>query len=434
MSNDVSPSLMKIHHHPSRTAWGQLLTRPVFQRDELETTVREIMRQVREHGDDALRDYSRRFDRTEVDVLELTPAEIAAATDRVPQDVRDAIATARANLLAFHEPQRRDSAVVETMPGIRCWRRMLPIERVGLYIPGGTAPLISTVLMLGVPALVAGCSEVVLCSPPTFGGDVHPAIVYAAAQLGIRRIFRTGGAQSIAAMTYGTASIPAVHKIFGPGNQYVTQAKELAQRAGVAIDMPAGPSEVLVVSDAGGRADFIAADLLSQAEHGVDSQSMFVTTDAVLAEAVQRELDHQLTDLPRADFARQSLANGSIVVLPDLETAMAFSNAYAPEHLILAGDDYQKMAALVRTAGSVFLGNYSCESAGDYASGTNHTLPTNGYARNYSGVSVDSFMNKVTFQELNATGLQHLAPTVTTLARAEQLEAHARAVEVRLRS
>jgi histidinol dehydrogenase len=411
---------------------GGWLMRPVIDHRRLEGDVLAILADVRQHGDDAVRKYSLRFDQTPVGVLELGPEEIAAGAAGVDVGLKEAIGTAAEHIRAFHQMQQRQEPVVETMPGVKCWRRAVAIEKVGLYIPGGSAPLFSTLLMLAIPATMAGCREIILCSPPDKGGRLHPAILYTAGLVGVTRVFRVGGVQAIAAMAYGTASIPAVYKIFGPGNQYVTCAKQLVQLDGIAIDMPAGPSEVAVFADETADAAAVAADLLSQAEHGPDSQVVLVSPSAVFIERVLAEVDAQVARLPRAAIASKALDNSRAFIVRDEIQAMQLLNDYAPEHLILACEQPDRLAEMVINAGSVFLGHYSPESVGDYASGTNHVLPTNGHARAFSGVSLDSFVRKITFQQLTRDGLAGIGETVRRMAMAEGLEAHARAVSVRM--
>ncbi len=423
---------MQLLFHPTREEWSQVLRRPSADEAALRTKVAEVLSEVRDFGDAAVLRLTERFDGARIARLVLPPEEIAEGAARVPAELAAAIDLARANITAFHEQQLDRVNVVETMPGVRCWRKSVGIERVGLYIPGGTAPLFSTLLMLGIPARLAGCREIILCSPPDPSGNLHPAILYAARAVGITSVFRVGGVQAIGAMAFGTESIPRVYKIFGPGNQYVTCAKQLVQQNGVAIDMPAGPSEVCVLADDSAIPRFVAADLLSQAEHGTDSQVLLVTTSETLAGEVMNEVQVQLSALPRKDLAAAALVHSRIVVMGGMDEAFELVNAYAPEHLIIACADAEFLASRVVNAGSVFLGHYSPESVGDYASGTNHTLPTNGYARAYSGVSVDSFVKKITFQQLTPGGLKNLGPTVITLAEAEGLLGHARAVAVRL--
>ncbi len=424
---------MQVIKYPSCEQIAALLQRPGSNSDDaLFEKVRNILEEVRTKGDKALRDYSLLFDKINLEDLEVSPSEIDQAEKQLSPSLRQAIEMARRNIWKFHVEQQQNYPVVETTPGVRCWQKALPIEKVGLYIPGGTAPLFSTVLMLGVPARIAECPEVILCTPPDKTGKVHPAILYAAQQAGIHRVFKIGGAQAIAAMAYGTESLPKVHKIFGPGNPYVTAAKQLLSLREVAIDMPAGPSEVLVLADETAKPAFVAADLLSQAEHGADSQAILITVCEGLIEPVLEELQTQLDSLPRKDMARKALQNSRIILVKTLEEAVKLTNEYAPEHLIIATRYYRGVAENIRHAGSVFLGNYSPESAGDYASGSNHTLPTNGYAKMYSGVNLDSFMRKISFQELSKEGLNNLSNAIMIMAQEEGLEAHKRAVELRL--
>jgi histidinol dehydrogenase len=399
----------------------------------LETNVGNILADVKQHGDAAVRKYAQQFDKVQLQMLEVTSAEFAHASAVLDADLKKAILQAKHNIEIFHKAQQEAGKIIETMPGVQCWRKPVAIEKVGLYIPGGSAPLFSTILMLGIPAMIAGCKEIVLCTPSNAAGEVHPAVLYTAEQVGLDRVFKIGGVQAIAAMAYGTESVPKVHKIFGPGNQYVTCAKQLVNKGGVAIDMPAGPSEVAVLADETCVPSFVAADLLSQAEHGPDSQVLLVTTAAEIIEEVQREVAAQLALLPRKDIAALALENSRIILVKDTEEAMELLNAYAPEHLIVACKDDIGIADAVINAGSVFLGNYSPESAGDYASGTNHTLPTNGYATAYSGVSLDSFVKKITFQRLTREGLEQIGATIETMAAAEGLDAHKNAVTVRLK-
>lgn len=424
---------MKIYNNPPRSSWPGLLQRPAKDLSNLRGPVAEIMQTVKTGGDAALRDFTARFDKVDLTDLAVDAATIAAAGDQLTPELRAAIGTARRNIETFHLAQRTKVTEIQTMPGVTCWRESRGIDKVGLYIPGGTAPLFSTVLMLAVPARIAGCGEVVLCSPPNREtGEIHPAVLYAADLCGVTKIFRLGGAQAIAAMAYGTESVPAVYKLFGPGNAYVTVAKQLAQLDGLAIDMPAGPSEVLVGADAGAKAAWVAADLLAQAEHGADSQVVLVVATEEQAGEVKAEVEHQLAELPRRKMAGASISNSLILVLPDRQDQLDYINAYAPEHLILSMENARLFAAEVQNAGSVFLGYHTPESVGDYASGTNHTLPTYGYARNYSGVSLDSFVTKITFQELTEAGLHNLGPAVEVMAEAEELKAHANAVRLRL--
>lgn len=418
--------------NPDAAPAGGWLSRPVIDTRSLEQTVAGILDEVKRNGDVAVQEFALRFDRSAPERFELTAAEIAAGAALVDSELGAAIRAAAANIRAFHERQRSAEEVVSVGPGVKCWRKSVAIEKVGLYIPGGTAPLFSTLLMLAIPATIAGCREIVLCSPPDQHGQLHPAILFAAQVIGVTRIFRVGGVQAIAAMAYGTETIPAVYKIFGPGNQYVTAAKQLVQRDGIAIDMPAGPSEVAVYADESCDPDFVAADLLSQAEHGADSQVVLVSPSPDVITAVLAEIDRQLIILPRSDMAQRSLANSRAFIVRDAVQAMDILNAYAPEHLILSCDNPEALASLVINAGSVFLGHYSPESVGDYASGTNHVLPTNGHARAFSGVSLDSFVKKITFQQLTQEGLSGIGMTVRRMAEAEGLEAHARAVSIRM--
>lgn len=425
---------MQVHRYPPVLTWESILKRPAIDVTFLESKVQSIMKEVKISGDAALKRFTKEFDGVELASLEVTDQEIQAAVESLDETLKTAIQLAKSNIEKFHSNQFPAVEIVSTMPGVECWRKAVAIEKVGLYIPGGTAPLFSTILMLGIPAAIAGCREIVLCSPPGKNGQLHPAILYAANLVGIRSIYKIGGVQAIAAMTYGTESVSKVYKIFGPGNQYVTAAKQLAQRAGVAIDMPAGPSEVAVFADESADADFIAADLLSQAEHGIDSQVLFVTTSEELIAKVDASLDEQLARLPRMEFAAKALQNSKSVLVDSPAEAMKLLNEYAPEHLILSCSHAEQLAEMVINAGSVFLGHYSPESVGDYASGTNHTLPTNGYARNYSGVSVDSFIKKITFQKLSRDGLHQIGPHVVAMAEAEGLRAHAEAVRIRLKN
>ena len=427
---------MNIITEPNREQWVELVRRPAFDVTQLFDVVRPIMNAVHTHGDHALREFGHRFDGVQLEDLAVSPEEIADACARIPQELAEAIELAYCNIYDFHELQLNTQAPIklETAPGVVCEQRTLPIRRVGLYVPGGQAPLFSTVLMLAVPAAVAGCEEVVLCTPPGKDGKVNPVILFAAELCGVKRIFKVGGAQAIAAMTYGTESVPKADKIFGPGNAYVTAAKQLAALAGVAIDMPAGPSEVEVLADATSVPAFVAADLLSQAEHGPDSQAMLVTTDATVAQAVATEVEKQLAALPRREVAAKSIANSRIIVLADKQDCIDFTNAYAPEHLIIAMENADEVAKETTNAGSIFLGNYSCESAGDYASGTNHTLPTMGCVRAYSSLCIDSFQRKLTLQTLSPQGIRSIGQTVKIMAQAEHLDAHARAMTLRMQA
>ena len=413
--------------------WKKLLARPVYEGISLENSVRNILMEVKEKGDEAVRLYSGKFDNVSLEKFEVSSKEMKEADMLVPAELKTAIQEAYANIELFHKSQVERVKVIETMPGVQCWRKMLAIQKVGLYIPGGTAPLFSTVLMLGIPARIAGCKERILCSPPSKEGGLRPEILYAAKVAGISKIFKVGGVQAIAALAFGTETIPKVNKIFGPGNQYVTCAKQLVQREGTAIDMPAGPSELAVYADQSANPAFLAADLLSQAEHGVDSQVLLVCSSTVLAEQVLLQIEQQVKKLARKEIAGKALENSKIILVPDAEEAMKLLNEYAPEHLILACENAQELADKVVNAGSVFLGHYSPESAGDYASGTNHTLPTNGYAKAFSGVSLNSFVKKITFQKLSQDGLSRIGKTIKLMAEAEGLGAHAYAVTIRLK-
>ena len=423
---------MKVVNTPPRQGWEELLRRPTQKFKKIEKIVAPILEKVNKKGDKALRQFALEYDHVTLDRLAVSEAEVQAAYVQVSDELKEAIGIARANIEKFHRAQHTEVLEVETMPGVWCQRRSVPIDKVGLYIPGGTAPLFSSVLMLGIPAMLAGCREVVLCTPPNRKGKVHPAILYTADLIGIRQIFRVGGAQAVAAMAYGTESVPRVYKIFGPGNQYVTVAKQLVARSGIAIDLPAGPSEVAVLADKTAHPDFVAADLLSQAEHGIDSQVVLVSTDAMLVDNVQKALHRQLATLPRREIAEQALDNSIAIIVRDLAEAYELLNEYGAEHLIVATTDPHDAVNHVVNAGSVFLGHYTPESAGDYASGTNHTLPTNGVAKAYSGVSLDSFVKKITYQEITPKGLQALGPHVAVMAGAEGLVAHQRAVTLRL--
>jgi histidinol dehydrogenase len=424
---------MRLVINPHRSVWNTLITRPSLPLADLEDRVTTIMHDVRHRGDTALYEYAERFDKAILTSLYVKETEFADAEQHVSDDLKAAIHLAIQNVRTFHQHQVSSPEVIETQAGVRCWRKSVPIERVGFYIPGGTAPLFSTVIMLGVPSLLAGCKERILCTPPDSTGKIHPAILYTARTVGIQTVCKVGGAQAVAAMTFGTESMTKVDKIFGPGNQYVTLAKQLAQRNGVAIDMPAGPSEVAVLADETCVPAFVAADLLSQAEHGKDSQVMLITTSKQVVERVSEEIKIQLQQLPREGIATEALENSRAVVFNDVETAMNFANEYAAEHLIIACHNAEQLAEKVVNAGSVFLGNYSPEAAGDYASGTNHTLPTNGFARAYSGVSVDSFVKKITFQHLTQEGIASIGTAVEQMAEAEGLMAHKNAISVRRR-
>ncbi|MDR1003864.1 MAG: histidinol dehydrogenase [Prevotellaceae bacterium] len=425
---------MKTIAYPPKSEWAALLRRPMQNTEQLFDTVRTLIDEVRQGGDRAVLALEERFDHATLASLAVTEAEMDEAEALVDETLKAAIRLAKRNIETFHAAQRFEGAPVTTMPGVVCRQKAVPIEKVGLYVPGGTAPLFSTVLMLAVPARIAGCREIVLCSPPGRNGKIHPAILFAARTVGVSRIFKAGGVQAIAAMAYGTESIPQVYKLFGPGNQYVTAAKQLVSLHGVAIDMPAGPSEVEVLADEHANPRFVAADLLSQAEHGADSQAMLVTTSEALAAAVQTEVERQLAALPRKEIAARSIGNSRCIVTASMDEAIELTNRYAPEHLIIETADYRRIAERIVNAGSVFLGAYTPESAGDYASGTNHTLPTNGYARAYSGVSLDSFIRKITFQEITPEGLKQIGAAIETMAAHEQLDAHKQAVTVRLAS
>lgn len=427
-------TICQVIKYPARGEWAQLVERATKDVSELFGTVQSVFDAVRTQGDAAVRQYEKLFDKVNLSELSVSEEEITAARQLISDDLKRAIVVAREHIETFHAAQRFEGKKIETAPGVICWQKAVPIERVGLYIPGGTAPLFSTVLMLAVPARIAGCKEIVLCSPPNREGKIHPAILFAAEVAGVHRIYKIGGIQAIAAMAYGTESVPKVYKIFGPGNQYVTAAKQLVSLKEVAIDMPAGPSEVEVIADSSANPEFIAADFLSQAEHGVDSQAVLVTTDESLVEPVLKALAEQLERLPRKEITEKALEHSRIIVFETRDEVMEFTNMYAPEHLIIQATDYAELAARVQNAGSVFLGAYTPESAGDYASGTNHTLPTNGYAHAYSGVNLDSFIKKITFQEISSEGIRNLGDTIRIMAANEQLEAHRNAVTVRLNS
>ena len=418
--------------NPDKSQWQEILKRPVMNTENLFDTVRSVIDRVKEEGDRAVLDYEEKFDKVVLASLAVSEEEQQEAENLVSEDLKAAIRLAKQNIETFHAAQRFEGKKVQTQPGVTCWQKAVAIEKVGLYIPGGTAPLFSTVLMLAVPARIAGCKEIVLCTPPGRDGKVHPAVMFAAKVAGVNRIFKAGGIQAIAAMAYGTESVPQVYKLFGPGNQYVTAAKQLVSLRDVAIDMPAGPSEVEVLADETANPIFVAADLLSQAEHGVDSQAILITTSVELQQAVKVEVERQLALLPRKEIAEESLANSKLIVVDSMTEAIELTNAYAPEHLIIETEDYLSVAERIVNAGSVFLGSLTPESAGDYASGTNHTLPTNGYAKAYSGVSLDSFIRKITFQEIKPEGLNIIGPAIELMAANEQLDAHKNAVSVRL--
>lgn len=420
---------MNIIPFPGKDQWPALLARPVQEAQDIEAKVNPILEKVRKEGDQGIKELALKFDKTVLDNIAFSEAELAGAADQLDESLKQAIGQAYQNVYKFHEAQLQPAEKIETMPGVTCWRRSIGIEKVGIYIPGGSAPLFSTVLMLGIPAKIAGCKEVVLCTPSD-----HPAILYAAQLVGVTKAFRIGGAQAIAAMAYGTESVPKVYKIFGPGNQYVTTAKMLISKEGIAIDMPAGPSEVAVYADDTAVPAFVAADLLSQAEHGPDSQVLLVSTSKKLLSSVNLTLSSQMDKLPRRDLAAQSIANSKAILLENEEDAIELLNQYAAEHLILSVENAEEVSEKIVNAGSIFLGNYTPESCGDYASGTNHTLPTNGYARAYSGVSVDSFVKKITVQNITKEGIGNIGPIVEAMAEAESLDAHKRAVSIRLKS
>ena len=423
---------MKIIRNPKKKNWKEIIERPHLDVSQLQATVSAVLQDVKANGDEAVKRYEEKFDHVSLNQLAVTTAEMDEAEQMVSPELHDALVLAHANIARFHEAQKFEGQKIETTKGVTCWQKSVPIEKVGLYIPGGTAPLFSTVLMLATPAKIAGCKEIVLCTPPNQKGKVHPAILSAARIAGVSKIFKAGGVQAIGAMAYGTESVPKVYKIFGPGNQYVMAAKQQVSLHDAAIDMPAGPSEVCVIADETSRADYVAADLLSQAEHGIDSQVLLITTAEEMIQKVESEIERQLELLPRKEIAKQSLENSRLVLVSNKEEAMELSNAYAPEHLIIATDDYEQLAEKVVNAGSVFLGKYACESAGDYASGTNHTLPTHGYALAYSGVNLDSYNRKITFQHLTEEGVRHIGPAVEYMAADEQLDAHKNAMSIRL--
>jgi len=423
---------MNIFRHPEKSEWAALVQRPRFELHALEQTVQKIIDDVASRGDAAVRSYSKKFDGYDAGILEVSEEEIGTAPDDVSAELKRAIEVAHRNIRTFHEKQVQRPEVIETVAGVHCWQKPVPISKVGLYVPGGSAPLLSTVLMLGIPAKIAGCGEVILCTPPGSNGIVDASILYSAGRLGIDRVFRVGGAQAIAAMAYGTESIPAVNKIFGPGNQYVTMAKQIVSKERVAIDIPAGPSELAVVADHASNPAFIASDLLSQAEHGPDSQVLLITDSEKMIDRVHSEIQRQLGSLSRKEIASKALNNSKIILLNDQREVMELVNMYAPEHLIIATRNYSDLAEQVINAGSVFLGDYTPESAGDYASGTNHTLPTNGWAHAFSGINMDSFFKKITFQEISRSGLINIGDSIITIANAEELQAHSNAVSIRL--
>jgi len=423
---------MKLIKHPVKEIWNDILKRPVFDNSSLEATVQLVLSDIKVNGQNAVNRYTLQFDKVTIENVQVTEAEFLIAEKQLSNKLKAAILLAKKNIETFHLVQKEEVKIIETMPGVSCWRKSIAIQKVGLYIPGGTAPLFSTILMLGVPAKLAGCKEIIVCTPPDVNGDINPAILYTAQLIGISKVFKIGGVQAIGAMAYGTEMVPQVYKIFGPGNQYVTCAKQLINKQGVAIDMPAGPSEVAVLVDETCVPKFVAADLLSQAEHGSDSQVILISTNETVINNIQTEVEKQLAVLPRKELATNALNNSKAILVKTNSEAIELLNEYAPEHLIIACKDDEQLAEQVVNAGSVFLGNYSCESAGDYASGTNHTLPTNGYAKAYSGVSLDSFVKKITYQKLSKEGINTIGPAIELMAEAEGLQAHKNAVTVRL--
>lgn len=425
---------MKIIKYPKKSEWEEIVKRPHLDLSKLNATVNSVLDDIKANGDDAVKRYEEKFDHVKLNSLEVSDEEKAEARELVSKDLYDSLVLAHNNIAKFHEAQKFEGKKIETIKGVTCWQKSVPIQKVGLYIPGGTAPLFSTVLMLATPAKIAGCPDIVLCTPPNKEGKVNPVILVAAEIAGVSRIFKAGGVQAIGAMAYGTESIPKVYKIFGPGNQYVMAAKQQVSLHDVAIDMPAGPSEVCVIADENSNVQFVAADLLSQAEHGTDSQVILITTSENILDAVSKEIELQLSKLPRREIAAKTLENSKLVLVHDTDEAMDLSNCYAPEHLIIATDDYEKLSEKVINAGSVFLGKYACESAGDYASGTNHTLPTHRYALAYNGVNLDSYNRKITFQNLSEDGIRSIGHAVVTMAENEQLEAHANAMRLRIKS
>lgn len=424
---------MQIIKYPERSKWASILARPQFDTSSLNNTVGTVLSDIRERGDKAVLEYEERFDKVKLSSLAVTSEEIEASESLVSEELKAAIRLAKGNIEIFHCSQIFESKKVETIQGVTCWQKAVAIEKVGLYIPGGTAPLFSTVLMLAVPAKIAGCKEIILCSPPNKEGKIHPAILFAAKESGVDKIFKIGGIQAVGAMAYGTESVPKVYKVFGPGNQYVMAAKQLVSLRDVAIDMPAGPSEVQVIADDTANPAFVAADLLSQAEHGADSQVILTTTSESFIADVLKEIENQLSELPRREIAEKALLNSKLILLKDNSEIIDITNQYAPEHLIIEAENYMKIADKVVNAGSVFLGHYTPESAGDYASGTNHTLPTSGYATAYSGVNLDSFVKKITFQEITQEGIRNLGPAIEIMAENEELFAHKNAVTLRLK-
>ena len=425
---------MRIIKYPQREQWTEITTRPRLDLSQLNATVASVLADVRKRGDEAVKEYEEKFDKAVLTSLAVTEQEMDEAEQLIGNDLKDAIILAHHNIKVFHISQRFVGQKIKTQEGVTCWQKSVAIEKVGLYIPGGTAPLFSTVLMLATPAKIAGCKEIVLCTPPNKEGKVNPAILYAARVAGVSKIFKAGGVQAIGAMAYGTESVPKVYKIFGPGNQYVMAAKQQVSLDEVAIDMPAGPSEVCVIADETANAEFVAADLLSQAEHGIDSQVLLITTSESKLEEIHQEVDKQLQVLPRKELASKALENSCYVLVKDYNEMMALTNLYAPEHLVIQTKNYEELAEKVINAGSVFLGKYACESAGDYASGTNHTLPTHGYATAYNGVNLDSYCRKITFQHLTEEGIRHIGHAVELMAEAEQLDAHKNAMSVRIKS
>lgn len=424
---------MDIYNNPPKKDWKSITKRPIFDSDEIEERVKPVLKKVREYGDIALKEFTATFDGVKIDTFEVAENEIREASSLISEELKQSIDQARANIEKFHQSQRAHFEVIETTPGVRCWQKNVPIQKVGLYIPGGTAPLFSTVLMLAIPAVIAGCEEIILCSPPNKKGKIHPAIIYTASLVGVTKIFKVGGAQAIAAMGYGTETIPQTYKIFGPGNQYVTAAKQLLSKEGIAIDLPAGPSEVLVVADETTNLEFAAADLLSQAEHGVDSQVILVTNNIDVLYDIQSTLKKQLKKLPRKEIAEKAIENSKAIVFENFKVSVDFINEYAPEHLIISTKNFNEYSSRVINAGSVFLGYYTPESAGDYASGTNHTLPTNGYAKAFSGVNLDAFVKKITFQQISKEGLKNIGNAIEVMAENEELHAHKNAVSLRLK-
>lgn len=425
---------MKLIKYPTKENWKELLRRPTFDTTSLEATVQEVLGDIKENGQAAVHKYTLEFDKVKIENVLVSNEEFLLAENLISDELKQAIQIAKKNIETFHSSQIEEVKVIETMPGVKCWRKSVAIQKVGLYIPGGTAPLFSTILMLGVPAKLAGCEEIILCTPPDLNGNINPAILFTAQLIGITKVFKIGGVQAIGAMAFGTDVVPQVFKIFGPGNQYVTCAKQLIIKQGIAIDMPAGPSEVAVLVDDSCIPEFVAADLLSQAEHGSDSQVILVSTNENIIKNIQIEVEKQVAVLPRKDFASKALANSKAILVKTNEEAIQLLNEYAPEHLIIACREDEQIAEKIMNAGSVFLGNYSCESAGDYASGTNHTLPTNGYAKAYSGVSLDSFVKKITYQKLSKEGINNIGPAIELMAEAEGLQAHKNAVTVRLKN